>query len=240
MKIRFLVTSVLSLAVILSVFSLLFLYTYYDSEDYTVNAIQGPNEKINLIIDPGHGGADGGAVSITGTYESVINLSIAIKAEQISALLGYNPILTRYSDVIDYPEDAVTIRAKKVADQKSRVSLITSTANPVLISIHQNKYTSSGPYGAQVFYSNTDGSNELAEHLQLLLSENTDTGKRNSAVQIPDSIYLMNAINCPGVLVECGFLSNESEANLLEDNEYQLKLAIIIIGGTVGFLNQLK
>ena len=240
MKIRFLVTSVLSLAVILSVFSLLFLYTYYDSEDHTVNAIQGPNEKINLIIDPGHGGADGGAVSITGTYESVINLSIAIKAEQISALLGYNPILTRYSDVIDYPEDAVTIRAKKVADQKSRVSLITSTANPVLISIHQNKYTSSGPYGAQVFYSNTDGSNELAEHLQLLLSENTDTGKRNSAVQIPDSIYLMNAINCPGVLVECGFLSNESEANLLEDNEYQLKLAIIIIGGTVGFLNQLK
>ena len=74
----------------------------------------------------------------------------------------------------------------------------------------------------------------------MLLSENTDTGKRNSAVQIPDSIYLMNAINCAGVLVECGFLSNESEANLLENDEYQLKLAIIIIGGTVGFLNQLK
>ena len=240
MKAGFWFTSVLSFVVVISVFSLVFFYACYDKVNPTVSLSRELSERGNIIIDPGHGGADGGAVSVTGAYESTINLSIAIKAEQISALLGYNPILTRYSESIDYPEDALTIRAKKVADQKSRVALINSIENPVLISIHQNKYTSSAPYGAQVFYANTDGSGELAQQMQLLFSENTDTGNRSTAMQISDSIYLMNAIHCPGVLVECGFLSNEREADLLENSEYQLKLAVIIIGGTANFLNQLK
>ena len=188
-----------------------------------------------LIIDPGHGGADGGAVSVTGTYESDINLQIALKIEQLAALYGCRSVMTRYTQDIEYPDDALTIRAKKIADQKGRVSLINSFNNAVLISIHQNKYTSSEPRGGQVFYSPVPRSREMGEYMQQLLAENTDTRNR-TARQIPDSIYLMNSITCPGILVECGFLSNREEAILLESDNYQKKLATVIAGGAIGAL----
>ncbi|MGM9522103.1 MAG: N-acetylmuramoyl-L-alanine amidase [Oscillospiraceae bacterium] len=194
---------------------------------------------INLVIDAGHGGEDGGAVSITGTPESVINLSIALKVEQLAAFYGVAPVMTRESDEIDYPEDAVTTRARKVADQKNRVALINSTENAVLISIHQNKYTTAGPRGCQVFFSPTEGSSGFAEYLQALFLNNTDSGNRSSAAQIPDSIYLMNAVDCPAVLIECGFISNTKEAYLLEEKDYQIKLAVLIAGGFAGYSENL-
>lgn len=183
-----------------------------------------------LILDPGHGGADGGAVSVTGTYESRINLDIALRAREIAGLFGIDPIMTRESEDIAYPESARTIRAKKVWDTKGRAELVNSQDDAFFISIHQNKFTSAGPSGCQVFFAPTEGSQAIAEQLQKTLMS-VAPGNRQNATQIGKDIFIMNAIKCPGVLIECGFVSNIVEAKKLEDPSYQTKLATVIIGG---------
>jgi N-acetylmuramoyl-L-alanine amidase len=186
-----------------------------------------------VIIDAGHGGADGGAVSIGGVYESDINLAISLKLEQIMAFMGVCPVMTREAADIDYPEDAVTIRQKKVFDQKARVELINSKSDGVLISIHQNKYTTSSPSGAQVLFAGTDRSDALAVSIESALGEAIGIDSVRVAKQIPSDIYLMKNISCPAVLVECGFLSNPmDEAQLLTEG-YRLKLAMGIAGGYI-------
>lgn len=188
--------------------------------------------RATLILDPGHGGADGGAVSVTGTYESKLNLDIALKAQALAGFYGIVPVMTRTSEEIDYPGDAGTIHAKKVADTKAREALINDAGDAVLISIHQNKYTTSGPKGSQVFYAPTEGSTQVAETIQALLAQISEDNDRG-IVKIGKNVYLMNHITCPGVLIECGFLSNPAEARSLESAEYQLKLAAVIVGGYI-------
>lgn len=187
-------------------------------------------DQRTLILDPGHGGADGGAVSVTGTSESKINLEIALRCRALAGLFGVTAEMTRESETLDYPEDAGTIHAKKVWDTKSRTEFINSLENAVLISIHQNKYTTAAPHGSQVLYAATEESQPLGEKLQELMTQVTGESKRKAA-KIGDSIYIMNHIDCPAVLVECGFVSNAVEAKRLEEPAYQLKLATVIVGG---------
>lgn len=189
------------------------------------------NGRLTLVIDAGHGGEDGGAVSDTGNIESEINLSIALKLEQIMGLYGVDPVMTRSSGDISYPDDAGTISSKKTADTRNRVKLVNSIDNPVLISIHQNKYTSSGPFGAQVLYSDTSGSKDFAETLQELLISKINPENYRTASEIQENVYIMNNVDCPAVLVECGFLSNPDENRLLETDSYKTKLAAVIASG---------
>ena len=197
----------------------------FDKMDVPVSAAQ--SYELTLILDAGHGGTDGGAVSVTGTAESEINLEITLRTRDLAAFLGTSPVLTRETEDIDYPEEANTLRAKKVYDQKTRVALINSVENAVLISIHQNKYESSRASGSQVFYAND--AEKFAALMQSRLTEMLAPNNKRTASKIPDSIYLMNNIRCPAVLVECGFISNPDEARLLETDDYQKKLAVIII-----------
>ena len=181
-----------------------------------------------LIIDPGHGGEDGGAVSVTGTRESAINLAIAERSAALAAFMGEEPVMTRESEELDYPPEAASTRARKVFDQKRRAELINAAPDAVLISIHQNKYTSASPKGAQAFYR--DGGEELAEKLQELFFRYINTDKKRSASPVSENVYLMRAVKCPAVLVECGFLSNPEEAAKLESAEHQKLLSLMIIG----------
>jgi N-acetylmuramoyl-L-alanine amidase len=184
-----------------------------------------------LIIDAGHGGADGGAVSLSGVKESEINLKIAVKLDQIAGFLGHSAIMTRSSEEISYSSNADTIHRKKSEDQRNRIALINSVPGAYLISIHQNKYTDGGPSGAECLYAPTGGSKEIAEHIQALLVREIDSSNRRAAKRIPKSIYLMNHVNCPAVLIECGFLSNAREEALLTSDGYQLKMAAAIAAG---------
>jgi len=210
-----------------------FVYIIIISSDHTgaVSAVAAPVSTPKLIIDAGHGGIDGGAVSANGTRESEINLEIALKLDQIIGFLGQSSIMTRTSEDIDYSDGANTVREKKVEDQKNRVALINGTDNACLISIHQNQYTSGGPFGAEALYAPTEHSKEMAECMQALLKQNIDPTSRRVATRIPASIYLMNNIHCPAVMVECGFLSNTKEEALLRTRDYQLKLAAVIAAG---------
>ena len=209
------------------------------SEEAAGPAVWPGRGALTLVLDPGHGGEDGGAVSVTGTYESALNLAIAQKAAALAGLFGYPAVMTRDSDKIAYPDEANTTHRRKVADQKGRVALVNSTPGAVLISIHQNKYTSSAPSGAQVFFAATEGSRAFGEFIQGQLAAGLGSAGGRSAAKIPGSIYLMSRVKCPAILVECGFVSNEREARLLEDQEYQLRLAAIISGGFAAYAPQL-
>ena len=189
-----------------------------------------------LVIDPGHGGEDGGAVAADGTVESWINLAVALQIDEIAQLLGVE--MTRREDISIYSEGAETLRQKKVSDLKNRVEQINGVENGVLLSIHQNSMpTAPGVHGAQAFYNRVEGSEEMAFAVQEALNhalngtENAKTAKR-----IGDDIYLMKNVTVPAVLVECGFLSNAQETMQLNTQEYQTKLAVTILSAALAHL----
>ncbi|MDR0916832.1 MAG: N-acetylmuramoyl-L-alanine amidase [Oscillospiraceae bacterium] len=195
---------------------------------------------LTLIIDAGHGGADGGAVSITGVPESEFNMDIAKRAELIAAFFGVNTVMTRYSDDLAYSETSTTLRKMKSEDQQRRLALINGTERAVLLSIHQNTYPSSGPHGAQVLYAPTERSAEWGKTMQELLTATLDPTNTRAAIRIQDTILLMNHIKCPAILVECGFLSNVREEALLRTDAYRLKVAATLIAGYLQSINNLQ
>ncbi len=179
-----------------------------------------------VVVDAGHGGVDGGATSCTGVLESQFNLEIAQKLNDLLNLLGINTIMIRNTDCSVYTEGQ-TIAQKKVSDLKERVRIVNSTENCILISIHQNLFSDSKYSGAQVFYAPTEGSQLIAKLLQTSFIKMLNPGSHRMEKKA-DSIYLMQHINCPGVLVECGFLSNPQEEYLLRTKAYQQKICCII------------
>lgn len=189
-----------------------------------------------LIIDAGHGGEDGGAVSVSGVPESAINLAIARRLDAIMGLYGVNTIMLRTEDVSLHDPDAETLRQKKVSDLHNRTDTINQTEHAVLISIHQNSYPDPRYDGAQVFYApNGEASQRFAEQTQEILRTCLDPENTRQAKQIPDSVYLMNHISCQAILVECGFVTNPAEDLLLQTPEYQLKLAAVLAGAYLQF-----
>lgn len=179
-----------------------------------------------IIIDAGHGGIDGGATSCTGIPESHINLQISLRLNDLVQLLGFETKMIRKTDTSVYTEGN-TIAAQKVSDLKQRVKLVNETKNAVLVSVHQNTFLDSRYSGAQVFYANDNTSRELAKVMQADLISNLNPGSKRQC-KSSDGIYLMQNIQRPGVLIECGFLSNpEEEANLLTA-EYQKQIASVV------------
>lgn len=183
-----------------------------------------------LVLDAGHGGEDGGALSAAGDKESDINLGIVLRLDQIMGLCGVPAVLTRDGDHAIYDPEAQTLREKKVSDLHNRVKLIEGLENPVLLSVHQNSYPDPRYSGAQVFYGGGEDSRLWGEYTQEVLRLGLDEGNNRKAKKIPDTVYLMNHVTCPAVLVECGFMSNGAEASLLLTAGYQTKVAAALAG----------
>jgi len=192
---------------------------------------QYPDDIPVLIVDPGHGGEDGGAVSSTGTSESQINLAIALRLDNILGLLGVPVTMTRREDISLHSPGAATLREKKRSDLQNRTALVQGQKNAILLSIHQNSYPNPRFSGAQVFFAPTDGSDLFARTLQDTLRSALDPNNSRQAALISDSIYLMNHISCCAVLVECGFLTNPQEEAKLLSTDYQIKTAAALAGG---------
>lgn len=193
----------------------------------TAIAVSGSSQRdATVVIDAGHGGEDGGAISVTGVHESSINLQIALRLNDLLHLLGRRTVMIRATDVSVYTE-GTTIAQKKVSDIRNRVRAVEAVDNALLVSIHQNQFQESKYRGAQVFYAKTAGSQALAEQLQEQLSVQLDPNNHRQCKK-SNGVYLMEHISCPAVLVECGFLSNAVEEALLRDEAYQKKLAAVI------------
>ena len=190
------------------------------------------------IIDAGHGGEDGGAVSGDGIAESDLNLSIAVKTEKLFSFLGKNTAMTRSDGNAVYTDGAATLREKKRSDLENRVSMVNEYTHATLISIHQNSLPSvPAVHGAQVFYNAVEGAQALAEQTQQQLNQSINLENEKAAKEIDSSIYLMQHVNCPAILIECGFLSNAAETQLLQDVHYQTKLAAVIVSGILQTTN---
>lgn len=190
-----------------------------------------------LVIDPGHGGEDGGAVAPDGTTESSLNWQIANRLKDLASYLGVPAVMTRENEAITYPESVGSISARKIWETHTRTDYVNSIPNSFLLSIHQNNYPAASPRGAQVLYA--QGEDSLAWGCLTHDNMVNELWPENRRVAAPagKSIYLMNHVNCPAILVECGFLSNSEERRLLQTESYQKKIAVVLMASFLQYEN---
>lgn len=193
-----------------------------------VPAFSGDMHGFVLVIDAGHGGEDGGALTASGVRESDLNLSVAKRACDVARFAGLPVHMIRTDDVSVYSVGCTGIAEKKSSDLRNRVKTVNAFPSAILLSIHQNHFSDPKYSGAQTFYAASAGSKPLAELLQNSFRESLDSGNKRQAKR-SSGVYLMEHVQCPAVLVECGFLSNPHEAELLQNADYQKKLALAMI-----------
>lgn len=202
---------------------------------YVTGTASKQKSTFTVVIDSGHGGNDPGKIAADGTLEKDINLAIALKLQTYLEAADVHVIMTRTTDSGLYAENASN---KKVQDMKNRIALMEESNANLIVSIHQNSYSDSAIHGAQVFYyaTSTSGKN-LAEALQNILVKNLDP-KNHRQAKANDSYYLLKKTTKPIVIVECGFLSNPTEAALLKSDSYQDEIAWVLHLGILQQLNQ--
>ena len=205
----------------------------FDPETASTFALES-GSPVTVVVDAGHGGEDGGAVSRDGAEESHLNLAVALRLDALLRFSGTQTVLTRREDISICDEGLDTIRKRKASDLQNRVKLVNETENSVLISIHQNSLPSSPvTHGAQVFWNTQPGAQELAASIQDVLNTSVNSGNEKKPKSIPQSIYLTKHAQAPSVVVECGFLSNSDEAARLQQPLYQTRLALSVAAGYI-------
>ncbi|MBR5746580.1 MAG: N-acetylmuramoyl-L-alanine amidase [Clostridia bacterium] len=224
---------VLLLITVFYLLATLFISMGYESYRASVQASEAAAEpKQVFVIDAGHGGEDPGAYA-GDLYEKDVNLKVALMLAQYLNANGFETALTRTEDKMLYGDG--NENRKKYYDLLNRVLNAESYGNAVFISIHMNKFPAESCRGIQTFYSgNNPLSKTLAESLQQSAAVLQPWNKRK--IKDPDdTIFLLERLKMPAVLVECGFLSNPEEAKLLSDDEYLKKLALTVYLGITGY-----
>lgn len=190
-----------------------------------INNIQ---TRKTVIIDPGHGGIDVGAVGIDGSLEKNINLSISLDLYDFLMVSGINTVLTRDGDYEVYR--AGEQRTK--SDLYNRMDYINSVPDSILISIHQNHFENEAEWGTQIWYSpNDEKSPTIADKILNSVKRNIQPENKRINKKSDDSYYILYKAQKPSVMVECGFVSNENENKRLQDKEYQRDMAYSILAG---------
>ena len=190
----------------------------------TVSGAAPQTGSVVLVIDAGHGGEDGGTTGAAGTAEDDVNLAIARRLEAMLTLLGCQTRMTR-TDSDSLATEGETVRARKQSDLRNRAAMVNGYPDAILVSIHQNHFPDPKYDGAQVFC--TKEAAELAKAMQSALTEALAPHSRRTA-KTASGVYLMEHINCPGLLIECGFLSNPAEEQRLRTAEHQKRLAAVM------------
>jgi N-acetylmuramoyl-L-alanine amidase len=211
-----------------------------DNRDIQVTK-EGGQQK-TVILDPGHGGEDPGAVSeYSGIKEKDINLKIAFKLKELLEKENCKVIMTRTEDILEYDENTTNIYQKRKQDLTRRKKIMDDSGADIVVSIHLNEFPQTQYYGAQVFYPpDSNDSQKLANSIQKVLKKDVDpTNKRVAMVKEPPKgqkpIMILRDIKTTTVIVECGFLSNFDEEKKLRTDEYQNKIADAIKTGIINF-----
>lgn len=226
-----------SITLLMMLCSLFLLSLYVDRAKEQAVVMMGTEPECPVVlIDAGHGGKDPGKVGIHEVLEKEINLEIARKLELLLLQNDVAVVMTRNEDKDLASEDAVS---RKNEDLRERAKLIRE-AEPILtVSIHQNSYPEEDVDGAQVFYlSGSENGKLLATMLQESLKQELADGNHRVAKANRDYYLLKQSTNeAPVVIVECGFLSNTREAELLSSEEYQEKIAFSLLLGIMEYIN---
>ncbi len=191
------------------------------------------SDRVNLVIDAGHGGIDVGTVGTDNTYEKDINLSIALILYDFAMVSGISSFLVRDGDYLVYNEE----EEKGRSDLYNRMDFINSIENATLISIHQNHFDDEKEWGMQVWYSpNDDKSKIIADNILNVTKSNIQKDNTRLNKRSDDSYFLLYKAEVPSVMVECGFMSNSEENKKLQDDNYQRSLAYSIMLGFSQYL----
>ena len=219
---------VLLMAILTAVFSFMItgliprLFTGAGDDAYTASV----NERRTLIIDPGHGGEDPGAIGVGGVLEKELNLALSKRLAALLEFEGHTVVMTREDDVLLYGQDKPG--SKKGQDLKNRLDYENKYQDGVFISIHMNKFPAQYCKGVQIYYSdNNDGSRVLAENVMQSVVGYIQPDNHRQIKAADSSIYILKNIKIPALLIECGFISNNEEASLLQKGDYQDLLSAV-------------
>jgi len=227
----FIIISKAKLFIIIGCFVLASAALIYITHNYK-HALSIEEPQVDVVLDAGHGGFDGGASGADGVLEKNLNLTITLKLRDKLVASGITVGLTRDSDI--------ALGDTKKKDMYWRRDFTIASKPQIFVSIHQNKFSQTQYRGAQVFYSkNNPESKDFAINMQSLLKE-TNLVTNREAKQAENSVFLLRTLTMPSIIVECGFLSNYEEEQLLGQDAYQDKLAEILRGGIISELERIK
>ena len=219
---------------------LLLSYISYNRLDQMASAYVS-EKRPTIVIDAGHGGEDGGAEGKSKLLEKEINLNISKQLQNLLQASGFRVIMIRTEDVSIGDPSLGTIKERKISDLHNRLKIIEEQGDCIFISIHQNHFSDGRYSGAQMFYSlNNEKSKELAEYIKSRVVSLLQPENKRECKPATSSIYLLWQTEVPAVLVECGFLSNDSEAQKLNDPDYQKQMAFSIYSGFMDYYGSLS
>lgn len=191
-----------------------------------------------VLVDPPHGGADGGCSSAEGVPEKGINLNILLKLRDILRLNGYEVEVTRDTDISIHDSGIEGLANQKSSDMDNRLAVFNKYDNALCLSIHQNQFTQPQYRGAQMFYSATNPASEaLARSLQGSFRTLLQPDNDREIKQCGKELFLCYFSENPTVMAECGFLSNPDEAAMLNTDEYQTKIALTLFSGISTYIS---
>lgn len=206
--------------------------TLFKNQGVSVNSTKNQTSNV-VVIDPGHGGIDGGCIGDGNILEKDLNLKVAKKLEKIFSDNGYKVIMTRSEDILLSDDEDAKIRTQKTQDLKKRAEIANESGGAIFISVHMNEYTSPEISGAQVFYNKNDETGEKYAKSVMSALKKVDAKNKRVSKEIPNKNLVFNKLTIPGILVECGFLSNPEECKKLQDELYQSDIANAIYNGIV-------
>lgn len=193
------------------------------------------SNRVNLVIDAGHGGIDAGTIGVDNANEKDINLSIALMLYDFAMVSGISSFLVRDGDYLVYSDND----DKSRSDLYNRMDYINSIENSSLVSIHQNHFQDSSEWGMQIWYSpNDDKSKIMADNILEITKSNLQSDNTRLNKKSDSSYYLLYKAQVPSIMVECGFMSNSDENKKLQDNKYQKQLAYSIMLGFSEYITE--
>ena len=234
---RFFLCAILTVLIVMLV-SITFGKIVEKRKDEAVSA-STKNENVAIVIDPGHGGEDPGSVADDGTLEKDLNLEIANLVKALCILNGQEVKMTRTEDTLlyDYYDDLQDYTGKKkIYDLKNRLKIAEESKGALYLGIHMNKFSQAKYSGVQIYYSkNATESYSIASDLSKSIKTYLQPNNNRQIKGADSSIYILNNIENPAILVECGFLSNENELAMLKNEEYRAKLALVIFSSIYNY-----
>ena len=225
----------ISVAILFSISSI-----FYSSE--APRRILHPAEakqNITVVIDAGHGGEDGGACTYGGLPEKELNLFIASELYDMLSFAGIDAVMTRTEDILLYDPNSDHKGHKKSMDLAERLKIAKSTPGAILISIHMNAFPEEKYCGLQVYYSsNSSQSSRLAELIQSNTKKWLTPSNNRNIKPAGKNIYLLDRFEGTAILIECGFLSNTAERDLLNSESYRTELAKVFFFSVIQYISE--